>query len=62
MSQADKSVDWHAEETQDKFAILDKAGRIQLPREMLDEMKLSDNKIRLVADGKKIILENPEEE
>lgn len=60
MSHADKSVDWHVEETQDEFAILDKAGRIQLPREMLEEMQLSDNKIRLVVDGNKIILENPE--
>ena len=60
MSHTDKAVDWHEAETQDEFAILDKAGRIQLPREMLDEMKLTDNKIRLVANGGKIILENPD--
>lgn len=60
MSQADKSVNWSEAETQDEFAILDKAGRIQLPKEMLDEMKLTDNKIRLVVEGGRIILENPE--
>ncbi len=60
MSQRDKSVDWHEVETQDEFAILDKAGRIQLPREMLEEMKLTDNKIRLLVEDGKIILENPE--
>jgi len=60
MSHTDKMVDWHETETQDEFAILDKAGRIQLPREMLAEMGLTDNKIRLVMDGGKIILENPD--
>lgn len=60
MSQADKSVNWSEAETQDEFAILDKAGRIQLPKEMLDEMKLTDNRLRLVLEGGKIILENPE--
>ncbi len=60
MSQADRSVNWSEAETQDEFAILDKAGRIQLPKEMLDEMNLTDNKIRLVTEGGKIILENPE--
>lgn len=60
MNNADKIVDWHEAETQDEFAILDKAGRIQLPREMLDEMKLGDNKIRLVMENGRIVLENPE--
>lgn len=61
VSNRDKAVDWHEAETQDEYAILDKAGRIQLPREMLDEMKLTDNKIRLVVEGGRIILENPDE-
>ena len=59
MSHTGKIVDWHEAETQDEFAILDKAGRIQLPREMLEEMKLTDNKVRLVVNEGKIILENP---
>jgi len=59
ISHSDKIVDWHEAETQDEFAILDKAGRIQLPREMLEEMQLNDNKVRLVMNGGKIILENP---
>lgn len=59
MKNADKSVDWHEADTQDEFAILDKAGRIQLPREMLFKMQLTDNKVRLVSDGGRIILEKP---
>lgn len=60
VSNRDKAVDWHEAETQDEFAILDKAGRIQLPKEMLDEMKLTDNKVRLVVEGGRIVLENPD--
>lgn len=62
MNNRDKSVDWHEAETQDEFVILDRAGRLQLPQEMLNEMKLTDNKVRLVMDNGKIVLENPEGE
>uniref|UniRef100_UPI004055C1FA ABC transporter ATP-binding protein n=1 Tax=Acetatifactor sp. TaxID=1872090 RepID=UPI004055C1FA len=60
MNNRDKSVDWHEVESQDEYAILDRAGRLQLPREMLDEMKLTDNKVRIVLENGKIVLENPE--
>lgn len=60
MRNTDKVMDWNETETQDEFAILDKAGRIQLPREMLDEMHLPDNRIRLLCEGERIILEKPE--
>ncbi len=59
IKEADKAADWHETETQDEFAILDRAGRIQLPREMLEEMHLTDNKVRLVVENGRIILENP---
>ena len=61
IKEADKAADWHETETQDEFAILDRAGRIQLPREMLEEMHLTDNKVRLVVENGRIILENPTE-
>ena len=59
MKETDRAEDWHEVDSQDEFAILDKAGRIQLPREMLEEMHLADNKVRLVMDNGKIVLENP---
>lgn len=62
MNHRDKSVDWHDAETQDEYAILDRAGRIQLPADMLSEMKLADNKVRLFVDNGRIVLENPEGE
>lgn len=57
---ADKAVDWHEAETQDEFAILDRSGRLQLPPEMLTEMGLADNKVRVVMQNGKIVLENPD--
>ncbi len=56
---ADKTVDWHVDETQEEFAILDRAGRIQLSQEMLAGMKLKDNKVRVTIVDGKIVLENP---
>lgn len=39
--------------TQEEFAVLDRAGRVQLPKEMLEEIGVSGNKVRIeVSDGK----------
>lgn len=41
------------DETQDEFAIIDRAGRVQIPREFLETMDLQGNKVRMsVRDGK----------
>lgn len=54
------SLDWHALETQEEYSVVDKAGRVQIPRELLDSLQLSDNKLKVeMADGK-IILTKPE--
>ena len=47
---------------QDEFAVLDRAGRVQLPKEMLEQMGLQGNRVRLeVVDGK-IIIAPPEQQ
>ena len=60
LKETDQMVDWHETETQDEFAILDRSGRIQLPSEMLKEMELSDNKLKVVMREGKIVLEKPD--
>ena len=46
------SAGWD-EETQDEFAIIDRAGRVQIPREFLETMNLEGNKVRMsVRDGR----------
>ncbi len=55
-------VDWRSEDTQDEYAVLDRAGRLQLPQEMVDELKLGDNKVKLIFKDGKIEISNPEAE
>ena len=39
-------VEWHMEEeTQEEYAVIDRAGRIQLPKEMLDKIQVTDHKV-----------------
>ncbi len=54
------AIDWRMEDTQEEYAIIDKAGRVQIPRELLNVLKLKDNKIKLELKDNQIILSNPE--
>ena len=46
------SAGWD-EETQDEFAVIDRVGRVQIPREFLDTMNLEGNKVRMsIRDGR----------
>ena len=52
----ESGIDWRLEDTQDEYVILDKAGRVQIPREFLKELNLPDNKVKLeYVDGKIVI-------
>jgi len=50
------------EETHDEFAILDRAGRVQIPREMLDAIGVKGNRIRLQLEDGRILVTNGESE
>lgn len=54
------SLDWHTLETQEEFSVVDKAGRVQIPRELLDSLALGDNKLKVELVDGKIILSKPE--
>ncbi len=49
------------EEAHEEFAVLDRAGRVQLPKELLEQMQLSGNKVRLEYVDGKIIVSSPKE-
>lgn len=53
-------VNWMEEDTQEEFVILDRAGRMQIPRHMLDSLELSDNKIKVALGEGEIKLTKPE--
>lgn len=48
------------DEAHDEFAVLDKAGRVQIPRELLDQMGVEGNKVRLEMDNGKIVISAPD--
>ena len=54
-------INWMEEETQDEYSIVDRAGRIQIPRNMLDTLELKGNKIKVTMDEKTIMLKNPDD-
>ena len=49
-------------EVQDEYAILDRAGRLQIPRDMLDRLEVSGNRLKVEVQDGKIILCKPSEE
>ena len=52
--------DWREADSQDEFAILDRAGRLQLSHEALSALNLSDNKVKVVVKDGRVYLENPQ--
>lgn len=49
-------------DVQDEYVILDRAGRIQIPHDMLQQMQLQGNKVRMEYQNGKIVIENPEQD
>lgn len=54
------SIDWRMEDTQEEYVIVDKAGRVQIPRELLNTLNLEDNKVRVEMQDNQIIITKPE--
>lgn len=57
----ESNIDWRQEETQDEYAIIDRAGRVQIPAEILEELHLKDNKVIIGFHDGKVVLSKPEE-
>ena len=49
-------------EVQDEYAVMDKAGRIQLPRDMLDRLGISGNRVRMEMRDGEIVIRKPLED
>lgn len=47
-------------ETHNEYAVLDRAGRIQIPREYLESLGIKGNKVRIELDNGKIIIDAPD--
>jgi len=49
-------------EVHDEYAILDRAGRLQIPRDLLEKMKVEGNKVRMEYTDGRIIIEPPKKD
>ena len=56
------TIDWRMEDTQEEYVIMDKAGRVQIPKEIIGALNLKDNKVKLELVDGKVIITNPSEE
>ncbi|MBP3603898.1 MAG: ABC transporter ATP-binding protein [Lachnospiraceae bacterium] len=52
----ESGIDWMTEDSQDEYAVLDKAHRVQLPAELLAELGIKDNKVKISARDGEIII------
>lgn len=50
------------EEVHNEYAVLDKAGRVQIPREYLEELGIQGNKVRMELENGRIVIGAPEED
>ena len=57
---AHSEINWtEVENTQEEYAVIDRAGRVQIPKEILDKMELGGNKVKLTLQEEKVVLEKP---
>lgn len=59
MNLENKEIDWQDEETQEEYAIIDRAGRLQIPRNLLDALDIKDNKVKMELKDGYIQIEKP---
>jgi len=49
------------ESTQDEFSVLDRAGRLQIPKELLEQLNVQGNRVRVEYRDGRIVIEQPQE-
>lgn len=54
------SIDWRQEDTQEEYAIMDKAGRVQIPSDLLAAMGLEGNKVKIAMQDGKVVISSPD--
>ena len=50
------------DEVHDEYAVLDKAGRVQIPRELLEQLGVQGNKVRIDIQDGKVVISAPTEQ
>lgn len=58
----ESAIDWRMEDTQEEYVIMDKAGRVQIPKEVLEAMGMKDNKVKLELQNGKVVISAPDQD
>lgn len=53
------TIDWREADSQEEYVVMDKAGRVQIPHELLEKLKLDGNKVRVEEHNGKITISAP---
>ena len=56
----ESGISFLEEDIQDEYVVLDRAGRLQIPSQLLKDLNLEDNKVKVSARGNEIIVSKPE--
>ena len=49
-------------EVQDEYAVLDRAGRVQIPRDILEQLDIRGNRVRMEVESGRIVISRPDSE
>ena len=55
------NIDWRNEDTQEEYVVMDKAGRVQIPKDVVERLNVSGNKLKLEMQDGKIVITAPED-
>ncbi|MBQ7679138.1 MAG: ABC transporter ATP-binding protein [Butyrivibrio sp.] len=58
----ESNIDWREINSQEEYVVMDKAGRLQIPRELIDELGLTDNKVQIAFEHNEIVIRKPSEQ
>lgn len=59
MNLGNNSINWMEEDTQEEYAIIDKAGRVQIPGRLMDQLHIEGNRVKLAFEDNEIKLKKP---
>ena len=55
----ESNIDWREIDSQDEYVVLDRANRLQIPHELIDNLGLNDNKVKISYRDGEIIITKP---
>lgn len=59
VNMGNSSINWMEEDTQEEYAIIDKAGRVQIPRRLMEMLQIEGNRIKLTYEDDEIKIKRP---